>query len=104
MPDTDPLEARLTHARDVLVSKAAKGELTDDLLEVRDDVLFLYQHLHNQMHRIETESKARDKDLDDKKVDRNPNAVKAGWIVFTALVGSLIGFFAYLIQQGGSTP
>ena len=79
----DPLDDRLTHARDVLTAKVQAGEALegDDLLSVANDVAFLYKHLHNQMDRIEVESKERDAVLELRKVNRNPALVKAAWIL-----------------------
>jgi hypothetical protein len=99
----DPLEARLLHARNQLDRKVRAGEPLegDDLVDVRDDVVFVYQHLDNTLLKIENDSKARDADLDAKKMNKSPNLIKALWILLPTLTAGLFAFIGYVWNQGG---
>lgn len=100
----DPLEARLLHARNQLEKKVRAGEALegDDLVDVRDDVVFVYQHLDNTLLKLERESRARDDALDLKKMNRNPTITKIIWILLPTLTTGLLAFMGYVLGQGGN--
>jgi hypothetical protein len=102
----DPVEARLLHARNQLNKKVAAGDdlSGDDLIEVRDDVVFIYQFYMNYILRVERESKERDQALDAKKMNRNPTLNKVLWILLPTLATGLLAFIGYVWGQGSGAP
>lgn len=100
----DPLHLRLEHARDQLNRKIKAGDALEgsDLVSVRDDVVFVYQSLGNELNRLEVESCERDQELHDLKMNKNPTLVKALWILLPTFAGGLIAFIGYVVGQGGT--
>jgi hypothetical protein len=98
----DPLKARLLHARNQLNLKVSTNTPLegDDLVDVRDDIVFIYQFYMNYLIRIEAESKARDEALELKKMNRSPTLSKALWILLPTLTAGLIAFISYVWGQG----
>jgi hypothetical protein len=106
-PYEDPLKARLLHARDQLNLKVAANAALegDDLVDVRDDIVFIYQFYMNYLVRIERESKERDDELDKKKLNRNPTLNRILWILLPTLATGLLAFIGYVWGQGtGGSP
>lgn len=99
----DPLHLRLEHARDQLNRKIKSGEALagEDLVSVRDDVVFVYQSLGNELQRLEAESIERDAVLNNLKMNKNPTLVKALWILLPTFAGGLLAFIGYVVGQGG---
>ena len=93
--ETDPLKERLEHARRELNEKIRRGEALDgdDLVGVRDDLNFVYGHFRNQIIK-----------LDRIKVTKNPNVVKAFWILLPTGAGTLIAYIGYVVGQAGGGP
>jgi hypothetical protein len=97
-PD-DPIEERFVHARDLLDSKynRGKGVEGDDILDVRDDLVFLYRMARREQHvehalinsRI-TLVEERVSILDKIKLNRVPAVFKAAWILLPVVAGFIL--------------
>ena len=100
----DPLHLRLEHARDQLNRKIQAGEALagEDLVAVRDDVVFVYQSLGNELIRLESESIERDAELNNLKMNKNPTLTKALWVLLPTFAGGLLAFIGYVFGQGGN--
>lgn len=90
--ETDPLKERLDTARGDLDRKYRAGQepTLNDLVEIRDDLGFVYSHMRNQIIK-----------LDRIKVTRNPNVTRAFWILLPTGAATAIGFIGYLFGQAG---
>lgn len=93
MPESvDPLKDRLEHARNELNAKIRSGQALDgdDLVDVRDDIVFVYVHIRNITDALQAT-----------KVDRNPNAIKAWWITVGAAMSGFSAWLVWLVTRGG---
>ena len=90
--EIDPLYDKLRHATNELNRKVRNGEALDgdDLINVRDDLTFVYSHFNIKVNQLERE-----------KVQRNPNATRAFWILLPTGVAGLLGWIGYLIGASG---
>ena len=91
MEPVDPLKDRLEHARDELNQKIRAGLPLDgdDLVDVRDDIVFVYAHFRNITEK-----------LNETKVTRNPAFMKAWWILLGAIISGFTGWIVWLVTQG----
>jgi hypothetical protein len=87
----DPLKDRLEHARNELNRKIRAGKPLDpeDLVDVRDDIVFVYLHLRNVT-----------RSLEQSKVTRNPSFLRAWWILLATAMSGLSGWIVWLVTKG----
>lgn len=88
----DPLKDRLEHARNELNAKIRAGQALDgdDLVDVRDDIVFVYVHLRNITDRLESG-----------KVSRNPAFMRAWWIFLGVAMSGFSAWVVWLVTRGG---
>jgi hypothetical protein len=100
--DEDPVRVRLRHTKDRLAREVERGGSLDgdDLVLVYDDVLLVWDTYNvnaRQRHRIIDQ---RLDHLDATKVDKNPKAAKAFWILLPVLTTFALGVAFYLFTGG----
>lgn len=98
----DPVRERLKHAKERLRTEVEEdGELSgDDLAVVYDDVLLVWDSYNKNS---KTRHAVIDKRLDhlqETKVDKNPRAAKAFWILLPVLSTFALGVAFYLLTGG----
>src|SRR6478609_6435967 len=99
---SDPIEARLMHARTVVERKVDQGgELSGaELVDVRDDLLFVYQHTTSGLSTLRADMEEADNLLDERKMNRNPTLEKALWILLPVFATTALGFVLWILTGG----
>lgn len=84
------------HAHQVILAGDIPAESLRMLIEVRQDLVFMSREALS--HRIELHN--RIDELDEKKVDKNPNTVWLYRTMIGTVLATVFGFLAWLVQGG----
>lgn len=103
-PVVERLDDALTDARYKL-NRVIDSGLSDQaesmrmLIAVREDLIFMARQRNIEEARIH----GRIDSLEEKKVDKNPNASKVFWILVTAMASGFVGLVVWLIQGANTS-
>lgn len=99
-PVVERLDEALSDARDKVNQVIAAGHIPDEslrlLVEVRQDLVFMAREAARARHVLHE----RLTDLDNRKVDKNPNTVWTYRTILGGLVTSVFALIVWLIQGG----
>lgn len=102
--EIDPVRQRLNHAKERLRAEVERSGSLDgeDLVTVYDDVLLVWDSYNtNARSRHAIIDKRLDR-LEKNKVDKNPRAAKAFWILLPVLTTFALGIVYYLYTGGSN--
>lgn len=102
--DVDPVRERLNHAKERLRAEVERsGSLDgDDLVTVYDDVLLVWDAYNTSARQRHAVIDTRLAHLEKTKVDKNPRAAKAFWILLPVLTTFALGVAFYLFTGGSN--
>jgi hypothetical protein len=100
----DPVRERLKHAKERLSKEVeANGALSgEDLATVYDDVLLVWDTYNMNSSQRHAVIDQRLDHLQETKVDKNPRAAKAFWILLPVLATFALGVAFYLFTGGSN--
>jgi hypothetical protein len=103
-PEVDPVRERLNHAKERLRAEVERsGSLDgDDLVTVYDDVLLVWDAYNTSARSRHAVIDTRLDHLEKTKVDKNPRAAKAFWILLPVLTTFALGVAFYLFTGGAN--
>jgi hypothetical protein len=103
-PEVDPVRERLNHAKERLRAEVERsGSLDgDDLVTVYDDVLLVWDAYNTNARQRHAVIDTRLDHLEKTKVDKNPRAAKAFWILLPVLTTFALGVAFYLFTGGSN--
>ena len=100
-PAVERLDEALSDARRKVNQVISRGDVPEEslrmLIEVRQDLVFMARESAKNRHILHE----RINDLDDRKVDKNPNTVWMYRAILGGLVTSVFALIVWLIQGGG---
>jgi hypothetical protein len=102
--ELDPVRERLNHAKERLRTEVERsGSLDgDDLVTVYDDVLLVWDAYNVNARVRHAVIDTRLDHLEKTKVDKNPRAAKAFWILLPVLATFALGVAFYLFTGGSN--